>query len=244
MPSRPWDADDHPADASSALSSDKPGCSPDELSSCSPDELSSLIEFGTARLADTPAVAEATLRRAAAAGEGVLPADRLARLYSLIVTAICGQPGRDADLAAAALTAAEHWRGLSPADAAHHTLLAARIYYRTRRYRDAVPLYRTALAHPDIPYPAPQIAVLHEQFGECLNALHRYRSAAREFTRGAQWVAGTPGCRELHADLLSSAAAAHAATRPPAVLRRLATELVKRRRSAPSHHTTDPGSPS
>ncbi|WP_280273174.1 hypothetical protein [Nocardia wallacei] len=232
MPSRPRETDERPADPSRFVSSDDSGYGPAELSA--------LIEFGTARLADTPAVAEGALRRAAGAGAGVLPAEQLARLHALIVTAICGQPGRDADLAAAALVAAERWQGLSAADAAHHTLLAARIHYRSGHHRAAAQLYERALACPDIPYPPPEIAILHEQFGACLVALHRYRRAAKVFESGARFAAHDSDCRDLHADLLSAAAAARTAALPGAVLRRRLSALTRRgargsrRREAPA----------
>ncbi|MBF6172229.1 hypothetical protein [Nocardia blacklockiae] len=225
MPSRPRETDERPADPSPVASSDDSGYGPNELSA--------LIEFGTARLADTPAVAEGALRRAVRAGAAVLPPDQLARLYSLIVTAICGQPGREADLAAAALVAADRWWSLSANDAAHYTLLAARLYYRCGRHHEAVGLYRRGLSCPDLPYPAPEIAVLHEQYGTCLLAVHRYRSAATVFDIGARLAADDPDCRDLHRDLLASASTARAAARPIAALRRaLAASLARVRRPA------------
>lgn len=224
MPSRPRETDERPADPSRFVSSDDSGYGLAELSA--------LIEFGTARLADTPAVAEGALRRAARAGSGILSAEQLARLHALIVTAICGQPGRDADLAAAALVAAEHWQGLSAADAAHHTLLAARIHFRSGRHRAAAGLYRRGLSCPELPYPAPEIAILHEQFGTCLVSVRRYRSAATVFETGAGLAAGDRDCRDLHRDLLASAAAARAAARPVAMLRRVLAGAVTRGRVA------------
>lgn len=224
MPSRPRETDERPADPSRFVSSDDSGSGPEALSA--------LIEFGTARLADTPAVAEGALRRAVRAGTGILSAEQLARLHTLIVTAICGQPGREADLAAAALVAADHWQGLSAADAAHHTLLAARIHYRSGRHSAAAVLYRRGLSCPGLPYPAPEIAILHEQFGTCLVAVRRYRSAAAVFEIGAGFAAHDRDCRDLHRDLLAAAAAARAAARPVAMVRRLLAGAVARGRAA------------
>ncbi|MBF6331610.1 hypothetical protein [Nocardia transvalensis] len=204
MPSRPRDADDvFPADPTDPCA-----------------QALALTELATARLTTDPVRAEALLRRALTIGAAALPADQLARLSSLIVTAVAGQPGRDHDLAAAALAAARSWQGLSATDAAHHTLLAARIHFRVGDHRTAAALFRQALSHPGIPYPASEIAVLHEQFGTSLTALHRHRAAAREFTLGARLIADDPTFRELHADLLASAAAARTAARRRALFPR------------------------
>ncbi|RDI54270.1 hypothetical protein [Nocardia mexicana] len=218
MPSRPRDAAHRPADPQRIAAA--PGEDP-----CA--EIAALLEFATSRLSTDPASAESALRRAAVLAPAALPVEQLARLHSLIVTAVAAQPGRDLDLAAAAVRAADSWHGLSVADAAHHTLVAARTHYRAGRHREAAALYRRALAHPDIPYPAPEIAILHEQFGECLLAMHRYRAAAREFTAGARLVADDPESRELCADLLGSAAAARAS----AGLRRVIVALARRART-------------
>ncbi len=189
-----------------------------------------LIEFGTARLTRDPGAAEDALRRAVASGGAVLADDQIARLRSMIVTAVSGQPGHDTELVAAALAAAASWEHLSVADCAHHTLLAARIHRRAGRHREAAELYGRALRHRELPYPPPEAAILHEQFGQSLQALHRYRDAAREFAIGARLVANDPGCRELHADLLSSVAAAENSARPAAVLRRALRASVRQLR--------------
>ncbi len=222
VPSRPRDAANRTADPQRVAA--VPGEDPADRRT----EIATLLEFATSRLSSDPASAESALRRAAVLGSDVLPTDRLARLHSLIVTAVAAQPGRDLDLAAAAVRAADSWQGLSVADAAHHALVAARTHYRAGRHREAAVLYRRALAHPDIPYPVAEIAILHEQFGGCLQAMHRYRAAAREFTTGARLVAADADCGELHADLLASAAAARAGATPGAALRRM-TAGVRRR---------------
>ncbi|MEG8182650.1 hypothetical protein GZH49_29720 [Nocardia terpenica] len=203
-----------------------PGDADDSFTAASAEYVEALAEMAVARLAIDPAGAERILRRALAVGGQRLPRERRARLNSLVVTAISAQTGRDDELAEAALVAAASWIGLSAADDAHHTLLAARIHYRAGHHRAAARLYARALTCRDIPYPAPEIALLHEQFGTCLLALHRFRDAAREFTLGAHLVANIPDYHELREDLLISAAAAHSATESR--LRGIFTRLLRR----------------
>ncbi|WP_378738687.1 hypothetical protein [Nocardia brasiliensis] len=171
-------------------------------------EVLRLAEFGAARLADAPEVAEARLREALAIGGSVLPAEHLARLSSQLVIAIAGQPDRELDLADAAVRAAARWEGLSEPDLLHHTVIAARACHRGRRHGEAVALFEEAMAADGLPYPPAEIATVRAQFGESLNALHRYHEAARQFAEAARLIERDPDRRELHAGLAWSAATA------------------------------------
>ncbi|MFI9403550.1 hypothetical protein [Nocardia sp. NPDC052316] len=171
-------------------------------------EAQRLGELGAARLADAPEQAEARLREALTIGSGVLPAEHLARVSSQLVIAIAGQPDRELDLADAAVRAAARWEGLSEPDLLHHTVIAARAFHRARRHGEAVALFEEALAANGVPYPPAELAAVRAQFGESLNALHRYDAAARQFALGAQLVEHDPERRALHARLAMSAASA------------------------------------
>ncbi|MQY20767.1 hypothetical protein [Nocardia macrotermitis] len=178
-----------------------------------------LAEWAVARLAVDPAGAEQRLRRALEAGASVLPAEQLARLSSLLVTAISGQRGRESALADAALVAAWRWEPLSAADSVHHTLVAARAYHRAERHAEAAALFEQPLAPVSgssgqfvpgsvIPYPPAEIALIRRQFGESLNALNRYRDAAAQFAEAARLIDADPQQRELTAELVHAEAAA------------------------------------
>jgi hypothetical protein len=178
-----------------------------------------LAEVAVARLAVDPAGAEQRLRRALEAGAAVLPGEQLARLSSLLVTAISGQRGRESALADAALLAAWRWEPLSAADALHHTLVAARAYHRADRHGEAAALFEQPLALasgesgqtlPDtvIPYPPTEIALIRRQYGESLNALNRYHDAAAQFAEATRLVENDPQQRGLTAELVHAAAAA------------------------------------
>ncbi|WP_067665236.1 hypothetical protein [Nocardia miyunensis] len=182
-------------------------------------EAEQLAEWAVARLSVDPAGAEQRLRRALEAGASVLPAEQLARLSSLLVTAISGQRGRESALADAALVAAWRWEPLSAADALHHTLVAARAYHRADRHGEAVALFEQPLSlesdssgqsSPDtsIPYPPTEIALIRRQFGESLNALNRYRDAAAQFAEALRLIENDPQQRELTAELVHAEAAA------------------------------------
>lgn len=151
-------------------------------------------------------------------GTGVLSGEQRARLCSLVVTAIANQPGREHDLAAAAAAAAASWTGISAADVAHHTLLAARVHYRRGHHRRAATLYTEALGCDALPYPPEEIAVLYEQLGRCLGQCHRHPAAARAYTAGAAAVAGRPQWDELHRDLIEAATRSRRAARNPAAM--------------------------
>ncbi|PPJ31533.1 hypothetical protein C5E41_06285 [Nocardia nova] len=151
-------------------------------------------------------------------GTGVLSGEQLARLCSLVVTAVAGQPGREHDLAVAAAAAAESWTGISAADAAHHTLLAARVHYRNGHHRRAAALFAEALGCDALPYPPEEVAVLYEQLGRCLGQCHRHRAAARAYAAGAAAVAGRPQWDELHGDLIEAATRSRRSARNPAAM--------------------------
>ncbi|MFE9580264.1 hypothetical protein ACFYO1_28030 [Nocardia sp. NPDC006044] len=171
-------------------------------------EVQRLAEVGAARLADAPEQAEARLREALTVGAGILPAEHLARLSSQLVIAISGQPDRELDLADAAVRAAARWEGVSEPDLLHHTVIAARAFHRGRRHGEAAALFEEALAADGIPYPPAELSTVRAQFGESLNALHRYHDAARQFAQAAQLIEHDPDRRPLHAELALSAAIA------------------------------------
>ncbi|MBY8858362.1 hypothetical protein K7711_17920 [Nocardia sp. CA2R105] len=182
-------------------------------------EAERLAEVAVARLGVDPAGAEQRLRRALEAGASVLPGEQLARLSSLLVTAISGQRGRESALADAALVAAWRWEPLSAVDTLHHTLVAARAYHRAERHGEAAALFEQPLALesgssgqalPDtaIPYPPTEIALIRKQFGESLNALNRYHDAAAQFAEAARLIEHDPQQRGLTAELVHAEAAA------------------------------------
>ncbi|MFF0453184.1 hypothetical protein [Nocardia africana] len=188
-----------------------------------------LTEAATALLGTSPAVAERMLLQALDCGTGVLSGEQLARLCSLVVTAIGNQPGRDHDLAAAAAVAAESWAGISAADAAHHTLVAARVHYRSGHHRLAAGLFAEALGCAALPYPPEEVAVLYEQLGRCLAQCHRHRAAARAYAAGAAAVAGRPRWDELHGDLIEAATRSRRSARNPAAMVRAYLSARRRR---------------
>lgn len=171
-------------------------------------EAARLIEAATARLHTDPAAAETQLRRALAVGTGVLPREDLARLNSLLVSALAGQPGREADLADAALYAAARWSGLSDADAAHHSCVAARAFHRAGQHGPAAALFEQVVGDPDLGYPASELAVIGAQYGTSLSALGRPVDAAREYVSAAKLIEHVPGHDQLRAELADSAAQA------------------------------------
>ncbi|MFI9505084.1 hypothetical protein [Nocardia sp. NPDC052566] len=167
-----------------------------------------LAELATARLSDDPGVAEAQLREALQFGAGVLPAEHVARLSSQLVTAVAGQPGRDLELADAALNAAARWEGISEPDVVHHTVVAARALHRAGRHGEAAVLFEQALADNVIPYPRAELALVRGQFGDSLQRLGRNQDAAKQFAEAARLVQHDADRRELHAELAWSAAGA------------------------------------
>ncbi|AVH24747.1 hypothetical protein [Nocardia cyriacigeorgica] len=171
-------------------------------------EATRLIEAATARLNTDPAAAETQLRRALALGSGVLTREDLARLNSLLVSALAGQPGREADLADAALYAAARWSGLSEADAAHHSCVAARAFHRAGQHGPAAALFDQVVGDPDLGYPASELAVIGAQYGASLSALGRPDEAARQYVSAAKLIEHQPGHDELRAELAEAAAEA------------------------------------
>ncbi|WP_280236531.1 hypothetical protein [Nocardia cyriacigeorgica] len=167
-----------------------------------------LIEAATARLHTDAAAAETQLRRALAVGAGALPREDLARLNSLLVSALAGQPGREIDLADAALYAAARWSGLSDADAAHHSCVAARAFHRAGQHGPAAALFEQVVSDPDLGYPASELAVIGAQYGASLSALRRYDDAAHQYVSAAMVIEKVAGHDELRAELAGSAAQA------------------------------------
>ncbi|MFQ6327412.1 hypothetical protein ACLMAL_14910 [Nocardia sp. CWNU-33] len=167
-----------------------------------------LAGLAAARLIDRPAVAERHLRRALSIGATVLPAEHLARLSSQLVMVLSGQPGRESELADAALDAVARWEGISDADAVHLTFVAARAFHRAGRYGEAAALFEQPIAAGKAPYPAAEMAVLRRQYAESLRRLGRFRAAARQFVEAARLVQDDPERIELQADLAWAAATA------------------------------------
>ena len=194
-------ADDIPADQSCVRAarqridlSDAPGA-----------RAQALIESATALLATAPAETERILLQVLGTGAEMLDREQCARIRSLVVTAVAQQPGREEDLVDAALAAARSWAGISAADAAHHTVVAARIRYRGGDRASAGQLLATALHSGALPYPPEEIAVLYELLGRCLQERLRHRDAANAYRAGADLIAGDPCWAELHADLAAAA---------------------------------------
>ncbi|NEW46055.1 hypothetical protein [Nocardia cyriacigeorgica] len=171
-------------------------------------EATRLIEAATARLHTDAAAAETQLRRAMAVGTGALPREDLARLNSLLVSALAGQQGRELDLADAALYAAARWSGLSDADAAHHSCVAARAFHRAGQHGPAAALFEQVVSDPDLGYPATELAVIGAQYGTSLSELRRYADAAHQYVSAAMLIEKVPGYDELRAELAGSAAQA------------------------------------
>lgn len=167
-----------------------------------------LSELAVACLARDAGAAEQHLRRALQLGANGLAYDEFARMSAQLVTAISEQPGRDLDVADAALEAAARWAGLSAADEVHHVILAARAYHRAAKHREAVALFEQALTVTDIGYPPTELALVRGQFGESLCAIFQHRSAAEQFAEAARLVQRSPDRVELEADFAWQAACA------------------------------------
>ncbi|WP_433194154.1 hypothetical protein ACQP1G_36105 [Nocardia sp. CA-107356] len=165
-----------------------------------------LAELAAVRLIDFPKDAEQYLRRALSIGATALPAEHLARLSSQLVMALSGQPGREYELADAALTAAARWEPISAADAIHLTFVAARAFHRAGRHGEAAAVFEQPLAAGEMPYPPAEMAIVRRQYGESLRKLNRFRDAAQQFVAGARLVHNDPDRVELEADLAWSAA--------------------------------------
>ena len=150
--------------------------------------------------------AEKLARDALAHGAGELEAGPRAQLSSLLVVAIGGQQGRDADLADAALTAAGRWEGISEPDTLHNTFIAARAYAQMDRHGEAAALFAQAIPKVDIPYEPAVIAMTRDQYGRSLRAIERHREAAEQFLEAARLVQGDPDNAGPHAMLAALAA--------------------------------------
>jgi tetratricopeptide (TPR) repeat protein len=121
-------------------------------------------------------------------GVAVLGPRQLAQLSSLITEAIARQPGREADFADAALTAAARWDGISAPDTLHSTFNAARAYQRLGRHGDAAALFAQAIPEVDVPYDPRTVAMTREQYGHSLKAIGRHREAAEQFLEAARLI--------------------------------------------------------
>ncbi|WP_327096289.1 hypothetical protein OIE68_41280 [Nocardia vinacea] len=165
-----------------------------------------LAELAAVRLVDYPNDAEQYLRQALSIGATALPAEHLARLSSQLVMVLSGQPGREYELADAALTAAARWEPISAADAIHLTFVAARACHRAGRHGEAAALFEQPLAAGEQPYPPAEMAIVRRQYGESLRKLSRFRDAAQQFVEAARLVHNDPDRVELEAELAWSAA--------------------------------------
>jgi tetratricopeptide (TPR) repeat protein len=155
-----------------------------------------------------PQAAERLVREAVRDGAAVLDRREMAQLSSLITEAIARQPGREADFADAALTAAARWDGISAPDTLHNTFNAARAYQRLGRHGDAAALFAQAIPEVDVPYDARTVAMTREQYGHSLEAIGRHREAAEQFLEAARLIADDQESRAAHADVAGLAAEA------------------------------------
>ncbi|WP_228002286.1 hypothetical protein [Nocardia australiensis] len=165
-------------------------------------------DLAAARLLYRPADAEQHLRQALSIGASVLPAEQLARLSSQLVMVISGQPGRELELAVAAMNAAARWEPISDADAVHLSFVAARALHRAGRDEAAVAVFEPPIMAGKTPYPAAEMAVVRGQYAQSLRRLGRFRAAAQQFAEGARLVREDPSRVELRADLIWAAAIA------------------------------------
>jgi tetratricopeptide (TPR) repeat protein len=156
--------------------------------------------------AGDPQAAEASAREALAGGADLLTKQETAQLSSLLAEAIGAQPGREAELVEAFLTAATCWEGLSEPDTLHNTFNAARSYARLGRPGEAAALFAEVMPRVDIPYEPAVVALTREQFGSSLGELDRHREASEQFLRAATLLQDDPRHAAAHARLAASAA--------------------------------------
>ncbi|MEV6274982.1 hypothetical protein [Nocardia sp. NPDC051832] len=167
-----------------------------------------LADLAAMRLLDQPGDAEKYLRQALSCGDGVLPAEHLARLSSQLVMVMSGQQGRERELAAAAQEAAARWTGISAADTVHLTFVAARALHRAGEHAAAVTAFAGPIGSGEAPYPPMEMALVFGQYGRSLKLLGRHREAAGQFLEGERLVQAEPGQAEMQAELAWSAATA------------------------------------
>ena len=138
----------------------------------------------------------------------------LAQLSSLVTEAIARQPGREADFADAALTAAARWDGISAPDTLHNTFNAARAYQRLGRHGDAAALFAQAIPEVDVPYDTRTVAMTREQYGRSLTAIGRHREAAEQFLEAARLIADDQENSAAHANVAAARGRGAATVRP------------------------------
>ncbi|WP_432930730.1 hypothetical protein ACQPZZ_09205 [Microbispora sp. CA-135349] len=141
-------------------------------------------------------------------GGDLLPADEAAELSSLLVEALGRQPGRQLDVVAAALAAADRWDGISEADALHNIFAAAGAYHALDRHGEAIALFEEAMPRVEVPYEARAVARTRAQYGRSLTELGRHLEAAEQLVMAAGLVQDDPEAKELNAELAWSAAEA------------------------------------
>ncbi|MEU8894658.1 hypothetical protein [Nocardia sp. NPDC048505] len=167
-----------------------------------------LADLAAIRLLEHPGDAEKYLRQAISCGHGTLPAEHLARLHSQLVMVIAGRPGRELELAEAAQEAAARWAGISEADTAHLSFVAARALHRAGRHDAAVTAFAAPLDAGAAPYPPAEMALVLGQYGRSLKLLGRDQDAAHQFLEAARLARHDPSHQQLRAELTMSAAAA------------------------------------
>ncbi len=155
-----------------------------------------------------PQAAERLVLEAIRDGAAVLDRREKAQLSSLLTETIARQPGREADFADAALTAAARWDGISAPDTLHNTFNAARAYQRLGRDGDAAALFAQAMPEVDVPYDARTVAMTREQYGRSLTAIGRHREAAEQFLEAARLIADDRENSAAHANVAWQAAEA------------------------------------
>jgi tetratricopeptide (TPR) repeat protein len=155
-----------------------------------------------------PQAAERLVLDAIRDGAVVLDRREMAQLSSLVTEAIAAQPGREADFADAALTAAARWDGISAPDTLHNTFNAARAYQRLGRHGDAAALFAQAIPEVDVPYDPRTVAMTREQYGHSLTAIGRHREAAEQFIEAVRLIADDQENSAAHAAVAGLAAEA------------------------------------
>lgn len=136
---------------------------------------------------DAPA-AESYAREALLHGIDLEPEQR-AMTSSLLVEALTRQPDKEAEVADAALSAADRWAGISETDSVRSTVHAARAYASLDRHGEAAALYDVAVPRAAAAYDPVAIAMTREQYGRSLSALGQHGEAAAQFREAAQAIA-------------------------------------------------------
>jgi tetratricopeptide (TPR) repeat protein len=151
-------------------------------------------------------VAAEQLARSALAHGLEFAARQRAYVSSLLVGALDGQQGREADLADVALAAAARWDGVSEPAALHSTVTAARAYAALDRHGEAAALFAQAISKVDDLYSRPEAAMTRDQYGRSLGAIGQHEAAAEQFLLALGLLEGDQGNARPYAVLAALAA--------------------------------------